>query len=226
MRRLLLRLGRWLVLLVLLFLLVPIPLVLVLRIIEPPTTMVMMIRTVERVFNGAHPIYPRRQPVPMARISPWLRRAVVAAEDDRFYRHNGFDFQEIARALEAHEQGKPLRGASTISQQTAKNLFLWDGRSYLRKALEAYLTVVLEALLPKERILEIYLNLVEWGDGVFGAEMAAQVSYGKAAALLSREEAAKMAAILPNPRGWNVAGPLARRRARVILERMSSQGER
>lgn len=226
MRRLLLRLGRWLVLLVLLFLLVPIPLVLVLRIIEPPTTMVMVIRTVERVFNGAHPIYPRRQPVPMARISPWLRRAVVAAEDDRFYRHNGFDFQEIARALEAHEQGKPLRGASTISQQTAKNLFLWDGRSYLRKALEAYLTVVLEALLPKERILEIYLNLVEWGDGVFGAEMAAQVSYGKAAALLSREEAAKMAAILPNPRGWNVAGPLARRRARVILERMSSQGER
>jgi monofunctional biosynthetic peptidoglycan transglycosylase len=226
MRRLLLRLGRWLVLLVLLFLLVPIPLVLVLRIVEPPTTMVMMIRTVERAFNGAHPIYPRRQPVPMARISPWLRRAVVAAEDDRFYRHNGFDFQEIARALEAHEQGKPLRGASTISQQTAKNLFLWDGRSYLRKALEAYLTVVLEALLPKERILEIYLNLVEWGDGVFGAEMAAQVSYGKAAALLSREEAAKMAAILPNPRGWNVAGPLARRRARVILERMSSQGER
>ncbi|MDQ3829691.1 MAG: monofunctional biosynthetic peptidoglycan transglycosylase [Candidatus Tectomicrobia bacterium] len=226
MRRLLLRLGRWLVLLVLLFLLVPIPLVLVLRIIEPPTTMVMVIRTVERVFNGAHPIYPRRQPVPMARISPWLRRAVVAAEDDRFYRHNGFDFQEIARALEAHEQGKPLRGASTISQQTAKNLFLWDGRSYLRKALEAYLTVVLEALLPKERILEIYLNLVEWGDGVFGAEMAAQVSYGKAAALLSREEAAKMAAVLPNPRGWNVAGPLARRRARVILERMSSQGER
>jgi monofunctional biosynthetic peptidoglycan transglycosylase len=188
--------------------------------------MVMVIRTVERVFNGAHPIYPRRQPVPMARISPWLRRAVVAAEDDRFYRHNGFDFQEIARALEAHEQGKPLRGASTISQQTAKNLFLWDGRSYLRKALEAYLTVVLEALLPKERILEIYLNLVEWGDGVFGAEMAAQVSYGKAAALLSREEAAKMAAVLPNPRGWNVAGPLARRRARVILERMSSQGER
>jgi monofunctional biosynthetic peptidoglycan transglycosylase len=215
-----------LVLLVLLFLLVPIPLVLVLRIVEPPTTMVMMIRTVERAFNSAHPIYPRRQPVPMARISPWLRRAVVAAEDDRFYRHYGFDFHEIARALDAHEQGKPLRGASTISQQTAKNLFLWDGRSYLRKALEAYLTVVLETLLPKERILEIYLNLVEWGDGVFGAEMAAQVSYGKAAALLAREEAARMAAILPNPRGWKVNGPLARRRARIILERMSAQGER
>jgi monofunctional biosynthetic peptidoglycan transglycosylase len=226
MRRLLLRLGRWLVLLGLLFLLVPIPLVLGLRVIEPPTTMVMMLRTVERVFKGERPFYPRRQPVPVERISPWLRRAVVAAEDDRFYHHYGFDFREIARALEAHEQGKPLRGASTISQQTAKNLFLWDGRSYLRKGLEAYLTVVLETLLPKDRILEIYLNLAEWGDGVFGAEMAAQVSYGKAAALLSREEAARMAAILPNPRGWNVNGPTARRRARVILERMSNQGER
>jgi monofunctional glycosyltransferase len=221
MRRLLLRLGRWLVLLGLLFLLVPIPLVLGLRVIEPPTTMVMMLRTVERVFKGERPFHPRRQPVPVERVSPWLRRAVVAAEDDRFYHHYGFDFREIARALEAHEQGKPLRGASTISQQTAKNLFLWDGRSYLRKGLEAYLTVVLETLLPKDRILEIYLNLAEWGDGVFGAEMAAQVSYGKAAALLSREEAARMAAILPNPRGWNVHGPTARRRARVILERMA-----
>jgi len=225
MRRLLLRLGRWLVLLVLLFLLVPIPLVLVLRMLEPPSTMVMMLRTVERVFNGTRPFYPRRQSVPMERISPWLRRAVLAAEDDRFYSHYGFDFREIARALEAHEQGKPLRGASTISQQTAKNLFLWDGRSYLRKGLEAYLTLVLETLLPKDRILEIYLNLAEWGDGVFGAEMAAQVSFGKAAALLAREEAARLAAILPNPRGWSVNNPSARRRARVILERMSRQGE-
>jgi monofunctional biosynthetic peptidoglycan transglycosylase len=225
MRRLLLRLGRWLVLLVLLFLLVPIPLVLVLRMLEPPSTMVMMSRTVERVFNGTRPFYPRRQSVPMERISPWLRRAVLAAEDDRFYSHYGFDFREIARALEAHEQGKPLRGASTISQQTAKNLFLWDGRSYLRKGLEAYLTLVLETLLPKDRILEIYLNLAEWGDAVFGAEMAAQVSFGKAAALLAREEAARLAAILPNPRGWSVNNPSARRRARVILERMSRQGE-
>jgi monofunctional biosynthetic peptidoglycan transglycosylase len=214
----LLRLG-------LLFLLVPIPLVLMLRIVEPPTTMVMMVRTIERVLDGERPIYPRRRVVPIERISPWLRRAVVAAEDDRFYRHNGFDFHEIARALDDHERGKPLRGASTISQQTAKNLFLWDGRSYLRKGLEAYLTVVLETLLSKERILEIYLNLAEWGDGVFGAEIAAQVSYGKAAALLSREEAARMAAILPNPRGWEVNDPVARRRARTILERISRQVE-
>jgi monofunctional biosynthetic peptidoglycan transglycosylase len=197
-----------------------------LRIVEPPTTMVMVVRMVERTLAGKRPIYPRRQPVPIDHISPWLRRAVVAAEDDRFYRHYGFDFQEIARAIEDHEKGKPLRGASTISQQTAKNLFLWDGRSYLRKGLEAYLTAILEAMLPKERILEIYLNLAEWGDGVFGAEMAARASYGKAAAHLSREEAARLAAILPNPRGWGVNAPVARRRARTILERMSRQVER
>jgi monofunctional glycosyltransferase len=210
----------------LLCLLVPIPVVLVLRLVEPPTTMVMLLRTLERVFKGDHPFYPRRQPVALERISPWLRRAVLAAEDERFYRHSGFDFHEIARALDDYDKGKPLRGASTISQQTAKNLFLWDGRSYLRKGLEAYLTVVLETLLPKERILEIYLSLAEWGDGVFGAEMAAQVYYRKTAKLLSREEAARMAAILPNPRAWHVDDPVARRRARAILERMSHQAER
>ena len=226
MRRLLFRLGRWLLTLGLLFLLVPIPVVLVLRTVDPPTTMVMVQRAGERAFEGKRPVYPQRQPVPLERISPWLRRAVIAAEDDRFYRHSGFDFHEIARALDAHEKGKPLRGASTISQQTAKNLFLWDGRSYLRKALEAYLTVVLETLLPKERILEIYLNLAEWGDGVFGAEMAAKVHYGKAAMSLSRAEASRMAAILPNPRGWDVENPAARRRARAILARMSRQVER
>jgi monofunctional biosynthetic peptidoglycan transglycosylase len=226
MRRSLLRVGRWLLLLGLLCLLMPIPLVLALRIAEPPTTMVMLLRTAERVLAGARPFYPRRQPVPMGRISPWLRRAVVASEDDRFYRHSGFDFHEIARALDDYEKGKALRGASTISQQTAKNLFLWDGRSYLRKGLEAYLTVVLETLLPKDRILEVYLNLVEWGDGVFGAEMAARTFYGKAAALLSREEGARMAAILPNPRGRGVDDPVVRRRARTILERMARQAER
>ena len=207
----------------LLFLLVPVPVVLILRLAEPPTTMVMLLRTLERAFKGERPFYPRRQPVPIERISPWLRRAVLTAEDDRFFRHSGFDFHEIARALDDYDRGKPLRGASTISQQTAKNLFLWDGHSYLRKGLEAYLTVVLETLLPKERILEIYLNLAEWGEGVFGAEMGAQVHFRKAAKLLSREEAARMAAILPNPRGWDVDGAVARRRARAILGRMSHQ---
>jgi monofunctional biosynthetic peptidoglycan transglycosylase len=223
MSQLLPRVWRWLCMFLLLVLVVPFPVVLVLRVFEPPTTMIILLRTVKRFLGGERPLYPWRQPVPIARISPHLRRAVLVAEDARFYRHYGFDFHEISRALDAYEQGKGLRGASTITQQTAKNLFLWDGRSWLRKGVEAYLAVVLEILLPKERILEIYLNLAEWGDAVFGAEMAAEVHYGKAAVSLSREEAARLAAILPNPRGWNVHDPVARRRARIILERMSQQ---
>jgi monofunctional biosynthetic peptidoglycan transglycosylase len=217
-------LGRRLLLCALLLFLLPIPVSLGLRFVEPPTTMLMLARSVERALAGQRPYHPRRQPVPSARISAWLRRAVLVAEDDRFFRHFGFDFREIARALEDHERGKPLRGASTISQQTAKNLFLWEGRSLLRKGLEAYLTLILEAVLPKERILELYLNLVEWGDGVFGAEMAAQTYYGKAAAHLTRAEATRLAAILPNPRRWPVDGAVARRRAGMISERLSRQG--
>jgi monofunctional glycosyltransferase len=226
MRRLLQRVGRWVFTLGLLFLLGPIPLVLALRVFEPPTTTMMLARTLERFLQAQRPFYPRRQPVPMARISPHLRRAVLAAEDDRFYLHSGFDFQEIARALDDHDRGKPLRGASTISQQTAKNLFLWERRSFLRKGLEAYFTVVLEILLPKDRILEIYLNLAEWGDGIFGAEAAAHAYFAKAAAALGRDEAARMAAILPNPREWEPHDAVARRRAQHILERMAQQVER
>jgi monofunctional biosynthetic peptidoglycan transglycosylase len=217
------RVWRWLCIFLLLILIVPFPVILAFRVFEPPTTMVMLLRTVQRVLDGERPFYSRRRPVPLTHISPYLRRAVLAAEDARFYSHFGFDFHEIARALDDYEQGKGLRGASTITQQTAKNLFLWEGRSWLRKGLEAYLTVVLETLLPKDRILEIYLNLAEWGDAVFGAEMAAEVHYGRAALALSREEAARLAAILPNPRGWRVDDPVARRRARIILGRMSRQ---
>jgi monofunctional biosynthetic peptidoglycan transglycosylase len=220
------RVWRWFCILLLLILIIPFPIVLALRVCEPPTTMVMLLHTVQRWLDGERPLYPRRRPVPMTHISPYLRRAVLAAEDARFYGHFGFDFHEIAHALDDYEQGKGLRGASTITQQTAKNLFLWDGRSWLRKAFEAYLAVMLETLLPKDRILEIYLNLAEWGDAVFGAEMAAEVHYGKAAVALSRQEAARLAAILPNPRGWKVNDPATRRRARIILERMSTQGAR
>jgi monofunctional biosynthetic peptidoglycan transglycosylase len=217
--------GRWVFTLGLVFLLGPIPLVLALRIFEPPTTTMMLARTVERFLKAKRPFYPRRQPIPMARISPHLRRAVLAAEDDRFYLHAGFDFHEIARALDDYDRGKPLRGASTISQQTAKNLLLWEGRSFLRKGLEAYVTVILESLLRKDRILEIYLNLAEWGDGVFGAEAAAHAYFAKSAAALSRHEAAQMAAVLPNPREWEPHDGMARRRARRILERMAQQVE-
>jgi monofunctional glycosyltransferase len=221
MSQLLPRAWRWVCIFLLLILIIPFPVILAFRVLEPPTTMVMLLRTVERLLDGKRPLYPRRRPVPITRISPYLRRAVLAAEDARFYDHFGFDFHEIARALDAYDQGKGLRGASTITQQTAKNLFLWDSRSWLRKGFEAYLTVLLETILPKDRILEIYLNLAEWGEAVFGAEMAAKVHYGKTAVSLSREEAARLAAILPNPRGWQVSGSVARKRARIILQRMS-----
>jgi len=195
-------------------------LVLPLAIVQPPTTTVMLARTIQRAFQGKRPVYPDRQVVPLGLISPYLQRGVLAAEDDRFFLHYGLDFIEIENALERRRRGRRMRGASTITQQTAKNLFLWEGRSYVRKGLEAYLAFVLETCLTKERILELYLNLAEWGDGVFGAGSAARRHFRKSAARLSRDEAARLAAVLPAPRRWSPNGALARRRAAAILQRM------
>lgn len=203
-----------------LLLLLPFALVLPLALVQPPTTAVMLWRAAERLAGGERPIYPRRDAVSRGEISPHLRRAVLAAEDDRFYLHHGFDLTEIEKAIARGKRGHRLRGASTITQQTAKNLFLWEGRSWVRKALEAWLAVVLEVCLTKDRILDLYLNLAEWGDGVFGAEMAAQTHFGKPASRLTREEAARLAAILPGPRRWSPKGAVASRRARTILARM------
>ena len=199
----------------------PIVLTLPLNFIQPPTTAMMLWRSAQRLTASKKPAYPRRDVVSRAEISPHLRRAVLAAEDDRFYLHLGFDFQEIEKAIERSQRGGRLRGASTITQQVAKNLFLWEGRSYIRKGAEAYLTLVLELCLSKERILDIYLNLAEWGDGVFGAEMAARTHFRKSARNLSRIEAARLAAILPAPRRWPVYGSVATRRAEIILGRMA-----
>lgn len=199
----------------------PIVLTLPLNFIQPPTTAMMLWRAAQRLTAGKKPAYPRRDVVSRSEISPNLRRAVLAAEDDRFYLHLGFDFQEIEKAIERSQRGGRLRGASTITQQVAKNLFLWEGRSYIRKGAEAYLTLVLELCLSKERILDIYLNLAEWGDGVFGAEMAARSHFRKSARNLSRIEAARLAAILPAPRRWPVYGSVATRRAETILGRMA-----
>ena len=195
-------------------------LVLPLNFVQPLTTAVMLERAANRLVQGARPVYPRRVIVAHGRISPLMHRAVLASEDDRFFLHEGFDFEEIGKAIEKKRRGGRLRGASTITQQTAKNLFLWEGRSFIRKGLEAWLTLVLELCLSKERILDIYLNLAEWGDGIFGAEMAARTYYHKPAARLSREEAARLAAILPSPRRWSPNGTIATRRASVILQRM------
>ncbi|MGQ0540206.1 MAG: monofunctional biosynthetic peptidoglycan transglycosylase, partial [Gemmatimonadaceae bacterium] len=164
--------------------------------------------------------YPRRKVVPHAFISSNLHRAVLAAEDDRFFLHSGLDFIEIEEALERRRRGRRMRGASTITQQAAKNLFLWEGRSYMRKGIEAYFALVMEVCLTKERILDLYLNLAEWGDGIFGAEMAAMTYYRKPAQRLTRLQAAHLAAVLPAPRRWSPHGAVARRRAAVILQRM------
>lgn len=198
----------------------PFLLVLPLAVVQPPTTAVILRRTVQRAAADVAPAYPRRTVVARADIAPSLRRAVVAAEDDRFYLHWGFDLVEIDKALEVAERGGRLRGASTITQQVAKNLFLWEGRSFVRKGVEAYFTLVLELCLTKERILDLYLNLAEWGDGIFGAEEAARRHFGVPASRLSAEQAARLAAILPSPRRWSPTGSVADRRLPAILERM------
>lgn len=142
-------------------------------------------------------------------ISPRLERAVIAAEDQNFCTHHGFDWASINKAVQDHDRhpAKPMRGASTISQQTARTLFLVPMRSWIRKGLEAYLTVLLESLWPKKRILDAYLNLVDWGDGIFGAEAAASAYFGTDAGSLDNDQAARLAAILPNPHKWKAAHP-------------------
>jgi monofunctional biosynthetic peptidoglycan transglycosylase len=178
--------------------------VLLLRWIDPPTSAFMLARQLQARAAGDAEFELAYRWVDAARISPALPIALVAAEDQKFPQHDGFDVAAIRDALEDGGRG---RGASTISQQVAKNLFLWSGRSWLRKALEAYYTVLIEALWPKSRILEVYANIAEFGDGVYGAEAAARGFFGKSAAQLSAAESARLAAVLPNPKRWRVDAP-------------------
>ncbi|MEW6543962.1 MAG: monofunctional biosynthetic peptidoglycan transglycosylase [Nitrospirota bacterium] len=184
---------------------------------NPRTTALIQARTAAT----ARP--PRWTWVPLPRISPYLRQAVVLAEDDSFYEHGGFDWKGIREAAARNvEAGKLQRGGSTITQQLAKNLYLSPEKTLLRKVREALLTWSLEQHLGKQRILELYLNVVEWGDGVYGAEAAARHHFGKAAQDLSREEAALLAAILPSPRRYDPIRltPYLAERQRQILARM------
>jgi monofunctional biosynthetic peptidoglycan transglycosylase len=163
---------------------------------------------------------------PLERISPEIALAVVASEDQKFPRHWGFDLASLWHAVQAGARGERLRGASTLTQQVAKNLFLWQGRSYLRKALEAWISVWLEILWPKQRILEVYLNIAETGYHTFGVEAAAQRYFGRPAETLSREQAALLAAVLPSPRRYQAARPspfVIQQRDRV-LQQMTQLG--
>lgn len=166
----------------------------------PPLTPLMVIRWVEG--DGA-----QRQWRPLHEISPHLRQAVIAAEDNLFCVHGGFDWQALRGEIGALLGGDRSRGASTITMQTAKNLYLWPGRSFVRKGLEAAYTPYLELVLSKSRILELYLNIAEWGPGIFGAEAAARHHFGKSAGALTQREATLLAAVLPAPRSWSPSQP-------------------
>ncbi len=198
---------------------------LALRWIPPPTSAVMVGRRVE-AWRNKHSYHVDYKWVPWERIAPQAALAVIAAEDQNFAAHHGFDFDSIQKALKAHEHGQPLRGASTISQQVARNLFLWTGRSFVRKGLEAWFTVLIETAWPKRRILEVYLNVAELGDGVFGVEAASRRYFHKSAQQLGPDEAALLAAVLPNPLRLKAGQPSAyvEERRAWILEQMAQLG--
>ena len=209
--------GRPILTALLILALLPLGAVAIHRIVPPPTTLLMVKQAVAG--NGLD--YKWRG---LDDISPRLVEAVIAAEDARFCEHRGFDLKAIEKALDSNARGRKVRGGSTISQQTAKNVFLWPGRDWARKGLEAGYTVLIEALWGKRRIMEVYLNVAEWAPGVYGAEAAAQRWYGKSAADLSPREAARLAAILPSPRRYRAAspGPYVRRRAGRVQAAMGT----
>lgn len=192
-------------------------LVLLFKFVPVPFTPLMAIRAIEQKMEDKE-MSSSHDWVPIEEISPNLQKAVIASEDGNFLTHSGFDFKAIEKAYESNQKGKKVKGGSTISQQTAKNVFLWQGRSYLRKGLEAYFTVLIELFWSKERIMEVYLNSIEMGNGVYGAQAASKHWYHKDAKNLSRIEAAGIAAILPNPRKFkavNSSNYINRRKAKI-----------
>lgn len=176
------------------------------RFVPVYVTPLMVIRLVDQVKEGKSLKW-KHHWVPLTEISQSLPQAVVSSEDNRFLTHRGFDFEQIQKARKDAERGKKLRGASTITQQTAKNVFLWPGRNYVRKGLEAYFTVLIEFVWGKERIMEVYLNSIEMGDGIYGAEAVAHEHFNKKARQLTNAEAALIAASLPNPIRFNSGKP-------------------
>ncbi len=203
MKTLLRKSLKWLLIL-LLFSLLP---VILLRWVPVPGSMLMLERWLEARGNPQFTLQQRW--TPYREIPDNLKLAVIAAEDQRFAEHHGFDLKAIRAALQHNQRGGSLRGASTLSQQVAKNLLLWSGRSWPRKGLEAWFTLAIETLWPKQRILEVYLNIVEWDDGVFGIAAAAEHHFGVAPSMLSDQQAAQLAAVLPSPRRWSAANPPA-----------------
>ena len=207
------------------FAVVSVAVVVIFRFVPPPGTMLMVERKIESWIDGT-PIDLQRSWRPWDEISDDLKVAVIAGEDQKFAEHWGFDIAAIRAAFVHNEEGGSLRGASTLSQQVAKNVFLWSGRSWLRKGLEAWFTGLIEIFWSKQRILEVYLNSAEWDEGVFGAEAAARHHFGVGAPYLSRQQESLLAAVLPNPRNWSASrpSPYVARRAGWIRKQMSQLG--
>lgn len=188
------------------------------KFVPVPFTPLMVVRAIENKSAGKE-IYFSHDWVPLENISVNLQKAVIASEDGYFLTHNGFDFKAMQKAYKSNERGRRIKGGSTISQQTAKNVFLWQGRSYLRKGLEAYFTVLIELVWGKERIMEVYLNSIEMGNDVYGAQAAAEHWYRKDAANLTPKQAAGIAAILPNPRRFSATSSssyINNRKAKIL----------
>jgi monofunctional biosynthetic peptidoglycan transglycosylase len=225
------RLRRWLrrlLWLPVIFVVVSVLQVATLRVVDPPFSSFMAIRQMQAWARGDLRFSVQYDWRDLERISPSLPVALVAAEDQRFADHFGFDLEAIEKAERANARGRKIRGGSTISQQLAKNLFLWGGRSYVRKGIEAWYTLLIEAMWPKQRIIEVYANVVEFGDGVYGAQAAARRYFGKDASRLTASESARLAAVLPSPKRYSVAhpGPYVSRRARAIERQMRMIGGR
>ncbi|WP_353125947.1 monofunctional biosynthetic peptidoglycan transglycosylase [Parapedobacter pyrenivorans] len=212
---------RWTLRIILYFVAITVGWVIVLRFINPPITWLMIQRGFERQSDGKAWKITKKW-VRYEDLSDNLKRAAIAGEDARFMEHWGLDRAAIANAYQRNKDGGRLRGGSTISQQTAKNVFLWPRRSWIRKGFETYFTLLIEFFWGKKRILEVYLNVIETGDGLYGAEAAAQHYHGKSAQSLTKRQAALLIAVLPNPRRWSPAKPTAfiNRKANTIVRYM------
>ncbi|MGQ0828798.1 MAG: monofunctional biosynthetic peptidoglycan transglycosylase [Bacteroidota bacterium] len=207
------------------FFIISISSVILFRWIPVPVTPLMLIRCVEHKMNDKD-MKLKKDWVPLEEISPNLQLAVVCSEDQNFTDHNGFDFKAIDKAMDYNSTHKKKRGASTISQQTAKNVFLWEGRNWIRKGFEVYFTFLIETIWSKQRIMEVYLNVIEMGDGIYGAQAASKIFFHKDAGNLTKGDAALIAAVLPNPRKFSAVKPSSyiRKRQEWIIHQMALAG--
>lgn len=222
-------LYHWLVRIALLILVSSTLVVVLYRFVPVPLTPLMVIRLAEQASDGK-PLTLKKDWVPLTEMSANMPIAVVSSEDQLFLEHSGFDFKAIEKAMDYNEKkkGKKIKGASTISQQTAKNVFLWPGRSWVRKGFEVYFTFMIELIWSKERIMEVYLNVIEMGNGIYGTQAAAQEYFNKNAKDLNKQECAAIASVLPNPRKYSVKKPTAylKHKQQWILRQMNYLDEK